>query len=215
MLQYLLLDVDDTLYSSDAGVADEIDRRMNLYITQRLGYSDADVWSVRREFQTRFGSTLEGVRQRHCVEPSEFLDFVHNLPLGQYLEQDLALDAMLGRIRLTKVLFTNSSAKHASRVVQRLGVDRHFNKIIDLHDLGFLAKPDPSAYSFVLDYLGASAKECVLVDNAPENLVPAHQMGIKTVLIGSCASCVADAQIERITELETVLHSFEILKVQN
>lgn len=52
--------------------------------------------------------------------------------------------------------------------------------------LGFLCKPHLEAYQRAMQLTGVTrAEECVLFDDAPRNLLPARELGMTTVLVGS------------------------------
>jgi putative hydrolase of the HAD superfamily len=112
---------------------------------------------------------------------------------------------MLAQLPLRKVIFTNADAPHAERVLARLGVSRHFERIIDIQALEYINKPDAAAYHRAMDILSARPEECVFVDDSMNNLVPARHMGMITVLVGDGKNTAgADYQIRSITELETL-----------
>jgi len=185
MLRYALFDLDNTLYPPDAGVWGAITERINLYMTERLQLPPAEAVALRRHYLHTFGTTLNGLRQDFGVDALDYLDFVHDLPLDRYLRPAPALDAMLGRLPLVKVIFTNADERHAGRVLDRLGIGRHFTRIIDIVALDFVNKPEPAAYRRALQLLAAQAPECVFADDTPYNLPPAHDLGMCTVLVGS------------------------------
>ena len=113
---------------------------------------------------------------------------------------------MLSRLPLRKVVFTNADASHARRVLARLEVSRHFERIIDIRSLEFVNKPRGRAYVKALGLISASPEECVLVEDSPFNLKPARRLGMITVLVGSDdAADGADYRINRITQLEESL----------
>lgn len=207
MLRFLLLDLDNTLYPQSCGLWEAIGARINLYMTERLGFDPADVTEIREHYLNAFGTTLNALRHYHDVNPDEFLDFVHDLPLARYIDHDPLLDEMLGRIALRKVVFTNADAPHAARVLGRLGIARHFERTIDIRALEFVVKPDRRAYEKALRTIDARPEECVFVEDSLVNLLPARKMGMLTVLLreGETAEG-ADGQISRITDLERFLN---------
>ncbi len=206
MLRFLLFDLDNTLYPQSCGLWEAIGDRINLFMTERLGFDPAEVTATREHYLNAFGTTLNALRHYHNVNPDEFLDFVHDLPLAQYIDRDPLLDGMLARMRLRKVIFTNADAPHAVRVLERLGIAHHFERIIDIRALEFIVKPDRRAYERALRMIEARAEECVFVEDSLLNLLPARKMGMLTVLLrdGEVAGG-ADGQISRITDLERLL----------
>jgi putative hydrolase of the HAD superfamily len=204
-LKYALFDLDNTLYPHSCGLWDEIGNRINLYMIERLQMDPQEVGRRRDEFLKAFGTTLNALRRYYSVDPDEFLDFVHDIPLEQFLQQDRELDRMLQRLRWRKTIFTNADAKHARRVLSRLGVKHHFESIIDIHLLEFVNKPDRRSYLRALEFASARPEECVLIEDSLVNITAARALGITTVMVGGGPeSNGADYHIERITDLEDI-----------
>lgn len=205
-LRCALFDLDNTLYPNACGLWEEIGNRINLYMVERLGIDRSTVGDTREAFMRAFGTTLNALRRRYSVDPDEFLSFVHDIPLERYLTYDPNLDRMLERLEMRKAIFTNADAPHARRVLSRLGIARHFEWIVDIHLLEFINKPDPRSYRRAIDFVGARAEECLLLEDSMVNIVPAAQMGMTTVLVGGASGAVgAHHQIERITDIEALL----------
>ncbi|NXK99686.1 HYES hydrolase, partial [Mesembrinibis cayennensis] len=59
---------------------------------------------------------------------------------------------------------------------------RHFDLVIESCRLG-VQKPDLQIYAYALDALGAKPQEVILLDDIRENLKPAREMGMATVLV--------------------------------
>ena len=206
MLRYALFDLDNTLYPADSGLWEAIAERINLYMTERMRLSPAEATAIRRRYLTAFGTTLNGLRLEYAIDPLDYLNFVHDLPLASYLRPRPALDAMLGRLPLVKGIFTNADASHAERVLDQLGIRRHFTHIIDILALDFASKPEPLAYRRALDLLGAVPAECLFVEDMARNLLPAHDLGMRTVLVGPAPDDhSADYVIPDILDLENIL----------
>jgi len=204
-LRYALFDLDNTLYPNSCGLWQEIGNRINLYMTDRLGIDRPEVNRQRENFLKSFGTTLNALRHYYAVDPDEFLNFVHDIPLGRYLQYEPALDAMLARLKLNKIVFTNADAQHARRVLSCLGISRHFDSIIDIHLLEFVNKPDPRSYLKALEFASARAEECVLIEDSLANIIPARKLGMTTVMVGGGPeSNGADFHIELITDFERI-----------
>jgi putative hydrolase of the HAD superfamily len=205
----ILFDLDNTLYPKSAGLMQAIGKRINLFMIERLGMDPNEVREKRDGFLKTFGTTLNGLRRRYSVDPDEFLEFVHDLPIGSYLQSDPALDRMLGRLEIRKMVFTNADAKHARRVLSCLGITRHFESIIDIHLLDFINKPDRRSYLKALEFASVQSGECVLVDDHLPNIIPAREMGMTTVMVEEGhAPNGAHHHIARITDLEGLVRGW-------
>jgi putative hydrolase of the HAD superfamily len=205
-LRCIFFDLDNTLYPRSSGLMQEIGHRINQYMVERLHFEPVEVVRMRDDFLRKFGTTLNALRRFYAVDPDEYLDFVHDIDLSNHLQSEPDLDQMLDRIKMNKVIFTNADAKHARRVLNRLGIMRHFESIIDIHMLDFVNKPDRRAYLKALDFASVRPEECILVEDSMANIIPAAKLGMTTVYVGDRARTDgAHHHISRIADLEGLL----------
>ena len=183
-IEVVLFDLDDTLYPRTAGVMGQIRVLILKYMEERLGLAEEDANALRREYLKAYGTTMRGLQAHHGIDPEDYLEFVHDMPLGEYIAPNPALDEALAAIPQRKVIFTNASRGHAERVLEVLGVRRHFDRIVDVGDMDYLSKPEPSSYERICHMLGSAPETCVLVEDITRNLLPAKELGMTTVLVG-------------------------------
>lgn len=206
-LRCIFFDLDNTVYPESAGLMQAIGDRMNQYMVERLDIDPADVTRIRDGFLKKYGTTLNALRRFYPVDPDEFLDFVHDIPLHRHLQYEPALDAMLQRLDLKKIIFTNADAKHARRVLRSLGILRHFEYIIDIHMIDFCNKPDRRAYIKAMDLASLHPEECILIEDSLVNVLAAKELGMTTVLVGEGVHAhSAHYHIDRIIDLEELLN---------
>lgn len=181
----IFFDLDDTLYPSQNGLWHAIRERMNAYMCERLGIPNDQVPALRRYYYETFGTTLRGLQTDYQIDAHDFLAYVHNLPIEQYVRPDPKLKALLESLPQGKHIFTNADRNHAQRVLSALGVTNDFEQIIDVHALKYQCKPDPTAYRLALELAGQSdPHSCVYLDDSARNLAPAYKMGFYTILVG-------------------------------
>ncbi len=182
----LFFDLDDTLYTPDNGLWDQIRQRMGKYMHECLGFSWEEIPLIRQTYYQKYGTTLRGLQQHYQIDTDEYLAYVHDLPLEDYLQPDPNLRNLLMSLPQKRWIFTNADADHARRVTTVLGVEDCFSGIIDVKSLNFACKPQPEAYLRALDLAGsARPQESVLLDDSISNLVGAKQAGFTTVLVGT------------------------------
>jgi putative hydrolase of the HAD superfamily len=205
--RFLLCDLDDTLYPVDAGVMKAVGDRINRFMCEYVDIPPEVAPHVRNYFHEQYGTSLRGLMLHYGIDPEIYLDFVHDLPLADYIRPNPALDDMLTSLCLTRVIVTNASREHALRVLDLLGVRQRFGRIVDVRDFGFHCKPHRAAYERSLQLVGARAEECIIVEDSARNLAPARAMGMLGVLVGNGSSTtqhaldVADIVIDSILEL--------------
>lgn len=180
----IFFDLDGTLYPESSGLWKAIKERINRYLLERMGFPADEAAVVRDRFLQKYGTTLRGLQEEYQIDTDDYLAFVHDLPLNEYLAPDPALAILLQQVSLPMWIFTNSDRQHAKRVLTILGLGDLFSGIIDIHRLEFVCKPDPSAYLKALAIAGcAEASHCLFVDDSLANVQAAHRLGFQTVLV--------------------------------
>jgi putative hydrolase of the HAD superfamily len=205
--QTLLLDLDDTVYPASSGLWEAIGERINQFMIEVVGIEPEQAPGLRRLYFERYGTSLNGLRLLHGIDPFAYLRFVHELPLQDYLSPDPALRLMLERLALTPVIFTNADTAHARRVLTVLGVNDLIDRIIDIVALEWVNKPLPDAYRRALSLCAEDdPRACLVVDDQVRNLVTAAELGMGTVWVGSTGRLDGvDHAIERASDLLSVV----------
>lgn len=208
MIRTILFDLDDTLYPPGSGIMAGIRDRILGYVMSRLDLPTEEANALRRKYFLEYGTSMRGLQINHQIDPDDFLYYVHDIPIHEHLERNLELDVMLSTIDQDKVVFTNASREHAERVLGALGVRRHFSRIVDIRDMDYESKPQPSAYRRILKLLEVQPEECLLVEDNIRNLKPAKALGMTTILVldgQSCTGEAADFTVRRVEEVGEIL----------
>jgi putative hydrolase of the HAD superfamily len=204
---HLFLDLDGTLYPGNNGMWEAIAVRMEQYMQEVIGIPQAEISATRQRYFLEYGTTLRGLMSNHTIDPEDFLAFVHDIPVAEYLEPDLKLRELLLSIPKPKWILTNSDTPHARRVLQTLNLLDLFEGILDITLMEYKNKPNPSVFYKALQYAGSPvAERCVFVDDIPHNLAEAKQLGWITVLVGEKPNNgAADYHIQDIYRLDEAL----------
>jgi putative hydrolase of the HAD superfamily len=198
MFRFLIFDLDETLYPRQAGLMQEIGVRINRYLIENLHLPQDQANELRQRYYHQHGTALRGlVVERPEVDPEDYLHFVHDIRLTDYLRPDPELAQMLRSIPLAKVIFTNATVEHARSVLSILGIADQFADIIDVRRVEYVSKPNAEAYARLLNILQARGDECILIEDSARNLLPGKALGMTTILVDSdeCAEidyCVRD-----------------------
>jgi putative hydrolase of the HAD superfamily len=89
------------------------------------------------------------------------------------------------RERAASALVTNNVAEAGWRATFPFEL---FDVVLDSSEAG-VRKPDPAIYEELLRRLGRQADEVVFIDDFEENLAPAAELGLRTILFTGAASC--------------------------
>jgi len=206
----IFFDLDSTLYPERNGLWKAIRERIDLYMLDVMGFAPEEIPQMRQTFWKEHGTTLKGLQIHYRIDPADYLTFVHDLPLQDYLAPDPVLRNILLSIPHHRWIFTNADAAHADRVTSFLGISDCFEGMIDVWKLDPHCKPQKAAYSLALDIVGGITPDrCALIDDSPNNLLPAKMMGFFTVLVGNHSnSNQADRCLETIHDLPNVVPEF-------
>ena len=183
-LEFILFDLDNTLYPRDSGLFDHVDRLINRYLEEVIRIPSAEVDHRRRVYLQDHGTTLNGLMAHHAVDPHHYLDFVHDVPLSDYLEPDEKLATLIAGLPGEKYIFSNASSGHCQRVLDYLGLGDLFAYVYDINYFDFRPKPEIAIYQELLDDIGGKAENGVMIDDMAVNLEPAASLGMTTILYG-------------------------------
>ncbi len=185
-VKHWVFDLDNTLYRADSGVFARIDARMTEFIASFLKTGRDEARAVQKSLYREHGTTLNGMMKIYGIDPEPYLDFVHQIDLTD-LKRDGALALAIARLPGRHHVFTNGCARHATRILARLGLTDLFDDIWDIRTIGFAPKPDALAYRRIVAHGGFAPGAAAMFDDIARNLVEAHAMGMTTVWLNTSA----------------------------
>ena len=180
--EFWIFDLDNTLYSGETRVFEQVDKRMSKYISEKLNVSITKAKKIQKNYFYKYNTTLNGMMKNHKIEANEFLEFVHDIDID-FLKKDMPLGEELKKLEGKKIIFTNGSRKHALNVTQKIGIDQYFDDIFDIVDCNFIPKPKIEPYKKLVGKHKIDPNLCVFIEDIARNLKPAYEMGMKTIWI--------------------------------
>lgn len=182
----IFFDLDDTLYPQTAGLWKAIKERMNMYMREHLDISEEDIPVLREKYFMQYGTTLRGLQAHHNVDTGEFLAFVHDLPLTDYLVPDPLQREIIASLPTRNLIFTNADSSHAKRVLTALQLEDLFPNIVDVNAVAPYCKPMPESFSIAMKLAGETeSSRCVMIDDLPRTTHAAREAGLFSILCGS------------------------------
>jgi putative hydrolase of the HAD superfamily len=177
-----IFDLDNCLYPAATGLFELIDQRMGAYIERLLGVDPVEAKRVQKAHFHQHGTTLAGLMREHQVDPHEFLNDVHAIPLDR-VQPDDRLARNLGRLAGRKIVYTNADEPYARRVLDALGIGEHFAELHDIHAAELQPKPNEHGYRLLLDRFGVDPARAAMVEDMAQNLKPAKMLGMTTIWV--------------------------------
>lgn len=182
----LFFDLDDTLYPSSSGLWHAIKERMTRYMLERMAIPEADVPLLREQYFKMYGTTLRGLQERHKVDTEEYLAYVHDVPLTEFLKPDPVVREVIASLPTHNLVFTNADANHAWRVLAALELDDLFDTVVDVHAIKPFCKPMPESFAIAMDLADEpDPRKCVMIDDLPRTTRAALDVGMASILCGT------------------------------
>ena len=177
-----VFDLDNTLYPRECNLFAQIDLRITNYVMDLTRLEFQAARDLQKSYYRDFGTTLNGLMQRHDVDPDHFLNTVHAIdysPVDPHPDLVEAIRALPGR----KFILTNGDTGHARAVLARLGGADLFEHVHDIRAMTYVPKPHRQAYDGFFALHGIDPKRAVMFDDLEKNLVVPHEVGMATVQV--------------------------------
>ena len=130
--------------------------------------------------------------------------------MKNYISTRLTLDkgfisfAEKAKEKYSLVLLSNDVSEWSEYITEFFGLNKYFSHKIVSGDIG-LRKPDIRMFDTCLERIGATAAECIFVDNTAKNLVAAEETGISCVLFDRDGEHFEGASVVNFEELSSIL----------
>lgn len=181
----LFIDLDDTLYPAGNGLWQAIKERIRQYMRERLGIPAQVVPELSHQYFLEYGTTLRGLQANYSVDMLDYLAYVHDVPLADYIAPNPGLGSILTSIPARKFIFTNADSAHARRVLRQLEIESCFDGLVDVVAISPYCKPMPESFEIAQTLAGEpDPRRCVMIDDLPHTTRAARQRGLFSLLYG-------------------------------
>lgn len=208
-----LFDLDNTLYPVETEFMTLIEGRMTDFMEKVTGLPRDEARAIQKKYYHAHGTTLAGLIAHHDIDPEDFLTEVHDVSLDR-LTPDVKMAEALMRLPGRRLVFTNGSAAHAERVLERLQIAHAFEDIFHISAADYIPKPSPLTFEKMMARHGVSAAGSAFFEDSEHNLAPAAQLGMTTVLVGPhAAGSTADFVHHRTNDLVAFLAGARVQEI--
>jgi putative hydrolase of the HAD superfamily len=177
-----VFDLDNTLYPRSCNLFAQIDVRITQYVMQVTQLDFAEARALQKGYYRDYGTTLNGLMQRHQIDADHFLNTVHDIdytPVVPHPELVRAIRDLPGR----KFILTNGDTGHARAVLAKLGGNDLFEHVHDIRAMTFVPKPHREAFEGFFALHSIDPTRAVMFDDLEKNLVFPDQVGMATVQV--------------------------------
>ena len=184
----IFFDLDDTLYPSNTGLWKAIKNRMNDYMRERMDIPEEDIAQLREKYYLQYGTTLRGLQKHHKINVDDYLAYVHDLQLKDFLTPDPLQRSIIASLPTRNLIFTNADSAHAERVLNTLNLRDLFSVIMDINTVTPYCKPMPESFEIAMKLAGESdPARCVMIDDLKRTTRAAKEAGMFSILFGETA----------------------------
>ncbi len=178
-----VFDMDGTLYSPESGMEDALWEAWFGFLEKERGYSPKQAQKRSEEFSKAYdGNSFYGWMIEENLSYEKIISIFdavdHNL-VERCERTKAGVEALPGR----KFIFTNSHFHRIDRVLERLGLLGHFDGLFYVRKIDDAVKPNPLVYDRFCAIHGVDPKASIFHEDRIENLKPAYDMGMQTVLL--------------------------------
>ena len=205
----IFFDLDDTLYPPSTNLWQTIKARMNDYMREHMDIPENEIPILREKYFLEYGTTLRGLQAKHNIDTDDFLAYVHDLPLEDYLKPNPTLRSIIAALPTRNLIFTNADIAHARRVLTALELIDLFPHIVDVNTIAPYCKPMPKSFEIAMGIAGeADPSKCVIIDDIHRTTRAAREAGMFSILYSpSFTDGDADAHFTDWNELKNILAS--------
>lgn len=177
-----LFDLDHTLYPPTFPVLRLIEQRIKDYMTRLTGLPPDEAWALQKTYFESYGGAVAGLIEHHDVDVEGFMAEIHDVPLDE-VTPDPQLQAALARLPGRRLVFTNASAAHAERLLEKLEIAPLFHEVFHTEAAGYVMKPDVRAFEALIAAHAVTPHTCAFFEDRADNLETAKALGMATVLV--------------------------------
>jgi putative hydrolase of the HAD superfamily len=182
-----LFDLDNTLYPPETELMTLVEGRMTDFMQARTGLPRDEARAIQKSFYHEHGTTLAGLMANYDIDPEDFLTQVHDVSLDR-LPADPALRSAIASLPGRRLVFTNGSADHAQRVLEKLALADLFEDVFHIASADYIPKPAPQTFDKMARTFSLSPEATCFFEDSEKNLKPAAAIGMTTVLVGPHAA---------------------------
>ena len=177
-----IFDLDNTLYSADSGIFQQVHRLMGEFISKNLNMDMPEAKKLQSKYYKQHGTTLRGLMDNHGIDPDHFLDEVHRLDYS-IVGSNKILNEELLKLQGRKIIYTNANKKHVIDVLDRINLTNFFDEIFDIKMANYIPKPELKPYEQIIDLFNIEPNSSAMFDDIAKNLVPAKKVNFTSVWI--------------------------------
>ena len=183
-IDHWIFDLDNTIYPAKNSLFPRVAEKMGLFIAEIFDLPMDEAMALKTRLFREYGTTMHGLMHEFNIEPTPFLDYVHEIDLSD-ISVDPDYDRRLAALPGDKHIFTNGTVRHAERILEAYGIRHHFDVIFDIVAADYVPKPDRKPYDLFIASSAIDPQRAIMVEDMARNLEVPSALGMRTVWLTS------------------------------
>ena len=205
MIQHILFDLDNTLYSASNLMEQRITERMFQFIAEFLSVPLDEAIRRQRARRRYYGTTLEWLEAEYQFNDRErYFAAVHPDSEIAELQPDPKLRDFLISLQLPMTVLTNAPMPHAERVLRFFHIDDLFLGVFDITYHHGKGKPHAEAFTNTLAAVHKTIEETLFIDDSPAYITGFTRLGGHGILIDEKDRCTAFSKTSGIPSIKSI-----------
>ena len=205
MIQHILFDLDNTLYSASNLMEQRIAERMFQFIAEFLSVPLDEAIRQQRARRRYYGTTLEWLEAEYQFNDRErYFAAVHPESEIAELQPDPKLRDFLIGLQLPMTVLTNAPMPHAERVLRFFHIDDLFLGVFDITYHHGKGKPHAEAFTNTLAAVHKTIEETLFIDDSPAYITGFTRLGGHGILIDEKDRCTEFSKTSGIPSIKSI-----------
>ena len=185
-IECLIFDLDGTLYDINNGYLQVIrDNIFSMMVKKGYATNKQEAELLWKPLFKQYNQSFKGLNAGGYHFTNDEYWKEHRSGMEHFFKPDEQLRQLLLNLSYKKVIFTNCREKEAIEILKLLNIYDCFDKIYGADFMGDVCKPQKESFELVLQDLGINSENILYFEDSVKNLIAAHQLNMKCVLIYS------------------------------
>lgn len=217
-IKAIIFDMDGTLYTLDASdfrsskLGQKVMSNIMLFLKDRFGDDETQAMERYNAIKKQYGEDFSiAIEKGYGIPRMEYFAYVWDIEALTFVQQVGNVAAVLHKLPVQSGILTAAPRVWADRVMEFLKIKDHIGNAIFTGEPD-LRKPNPLAFQQFVDYWKIPPEKIVSIgDQEKSDILPAKQLGMKTVRIAGKVESAADFVVPDVIQAIELLKKEEIL----
>jgi FMN phosphatase YigB (HAD superfamily) len=173
-------------------------RKLHEFVAKLGGVSPDEAVQLRKDLLKKYetNATQYALLREYGVSYEVYVQSVWMPEItetGKYIQPDPELQILFGKLNVESAILSNATIEYVARGLEAQGLS--FRHVLGMEQLGSNTKPQPAAWTQMVEVTGFTASKTIYVDDDILNLEAPKRLGFITVLISEQPTTVSQLKI--------------------